>query len=184
MFSLTELEHCVIKGFLSRPHPHAVKKGHIPMKLPSDADDHYSYSITIPAAPSPEGGTGSTSADNRIHFLLNNGSLTCPSKIYIMKPMSYNKICMDACQAYLADAVNVDVRRWSVMLPRIFDIYRNDFGEDNVSILLQCKKLVEFSIQNEIQDVIVAAKNASSVNIKFHKNLCESRKNLEVIDTV
>ena len=153
------------------------------MKLPSDADDHYGYSITPPSAPASEG-TSSAAFDNRIHFLLNNGSLTCPSKIFIMKPQCYNKICMDACQAYLADTVNVDVRRWSVLLPRIFDIYRNDFGEDNVSILLQCKKLVEFSIQNEIQDVIVAAKHATSVNIKFHKNLCESRKNLEVIDTV
>jgi hypothetical protein len=189
VFSLVELEHCVIKGNLAHPHPHAVRKGYVNTKLPSPADDHFMYSITNSTAAqhgnssallqslSEEGRT----LDKRVHFLLNDGSLSCPSKIFIVTPQSYDKTCMDAAQHYLSDSIQCDVRRWSVMLPRVCDIYRGDFGDDNFSILQQCKKMVDFSIQNEIQDVLNVAKHASSVVIKFHKYAIDSRKNMELV---
>lgn len=120
--------------------------------------------------------------DKRIHFMLNNGSISCPSKIYVIKPDNLDKVLIDATQLFLADSIQCDVRRWSITLPRICDIYRNDFGDDNISVLQQCKRLVEFSVQNEIQDVLNAAKHISSVVIKFHKPTLESRKNLEIIE--
>ena len=214
---MVELEHCVIKGSLSRPHRDAVRKGYLPMRMPSDADDHFMYSIIGNGNGTGNGtgngngngngnGTGaninintntssssssqqqttrnSAKIDYRLHFLINHGSLSFPSKLFIMKPHCYEKICLEACQLYLSDAIHVDVRRWSVLVPRICDIYRGDFGEDNVSILQYCKKLVDYTTQKEIQDVMAAAKHATSVVLKFDKYLCESRKNLEVIDSI
>lgn len=192
MFSLVELEHCVIKGNLSRPHPHAVRKGYVITKLPSPADDHYMYSISNNNATQHGNSSallqslsegGMVTVDKRVHFLLNDGSLSSPSKIFIMTAHNYDKICLDACQLYLSDSIQCDVRRWSVLLPRVCDIYRVDFGEDNFSILQQCKKLVDFSTQNEIQDVLNVAKHANSVVIKFHKHAIDSRKNMELVAT-
>lgn len=190
VFSLAELEHCVIKGNLAHPHPHAVRKGYVNTKLPSPADDHFMYCISnnqvaqhgnSSALLQSLSDDSQSTVDKRVHFLLNDGSLSCPSKIFIMTPQHYDKICMDAAQLYLSDSIQCDVRRWSVMLPRVCDIYRGDFGDDNFSILQQCKKMVDFSIQNEIQDVLNVAKHASSVVIKFHKYALDSRKNMELV---
>ena len=181
----------MIKGSLSRPHRDAARKGYLPMKIPSDADDHFMYSIQSGNSTSYAAASSSQSSrlsvaqvDYRIHFLLNHGSLSYPSKLFIMKPHSFEKTCMEACSLYLSDAIRVDLRRWSLVVPRVCDIYRSDFGEGNVSIVEACRKLADYKSKKDIQDVITIAKQASSVVLKFDKYVCESRKNLEVIDSI
>lgn len=183
----------MIKGSLSPPHPHAVKKGHVAVKVPSQADDHYMYAIS---PKSNNGGSNSNSAahkrnvmnnasvvvDRRMHFLLNNGSLSCPSKIHILKPSNIDRLSTEAAKLYLSDSVTIDTRRNTIYLPRVCDIYRLDFGEDNISVLQNCMKMADDNLQREINGALQNVKhNYSSLTIKYHKYLCESRKSLELV---
>ena len=43
VFSLQELEHCVLRGRLPRPSPKDLPKRFAP--LPPEGDDHYAYSL-------------------------------------------------------------------------------------------------------------------------------------------
>jgi len=109
VFSLAELEYCAIRGkskiqSLPRQWPPA----------PPPLDEHFRYALLA--------------TDYRINFLLNNGSLTNPSKIRLVDPVNLDEQLNEATTEYLQDSIKGDVRKRVITLPQVCDVYGDDFG--------------------------------------------------------
>ena len=72
VFSLAELEHCVICGKLNRPAT-------MPRNYcapPPPTDDHYAYALYL--------------SDRRTRFVVNSCSVSNPPVVYVMRPGKYD----------------------------------------------------------------------------------------------
>ncbi len=82
--------------------------------------------------------------DYRIHFALNCGAKSCPP-IAFYQPLQINKQLDLATQAYLAEDVEYDEAKNTVLLPAIMGRFRGDFRgkKKMVSLLKQLKIIPE-----------------------------------------
>lgn len=74
--------------------------------------------------------------DPRIHFVVNCASLGCPN--LPLKALTANnsaQIFNEAAIAYLNQAKGVDIKGKTLVLSKIFDWYRDDFGRDQQAML-------------------------------------------------
>lgn len=109
VFSLTELEHCIIRSKMAYPSQFISR-----FVLPKS---QYAFALT--------------KADYRINFALNCGSTSNPSCIFIFRPERLNEQLDAACRLYLSSVV-VTVQKSSrevyVQLPRVCQWFSEDFG--------------------------------------------------------
>lgn len=161
MFSLIELEHCVLRGCLSRPE--ALPK--VGYKIPQPDDDRLSYALTA--------------VDQRINFILSNGSLSGLDTIYVLTPEVFEDALTEASRTTLEYCLNINTSKRSLTLPRSCLLYRQDFaptngvaGEksDNNDILTACRKYFGSAQSENIDNLLDSAKQENKpVSVRFRE---------------
>lgn len=164
MFSLLELEYCVLKGSLSRPNVTAMKrKKTLLSTIPSLTDDHYAYALAV--------------SDQRVHFVLNYGAVSCPPMIYLITPSNINGVLNRATREFLESVVDIDIEKRIVTLPAICSYFRGDFGEDDPFIMKHCLKFMDLDSDTNIAEVLTSP---DQFIIKFDKFHYIPRKNVDM----
>jgi hypothetical protein len=111
IFSLAELEHCIIRNKMSDP-------------------SQFMSRFVIPR--SRYNGMALTTIDFRINFALNCGSLSNPVFVAIYKPDKLEQQLSEACRLYLQSSVSVTRKRGQrkvvVEVPRVCEWFLSDFG--------------------------------------------------------
>ena len=80
-----------------------------------------------------------------------------------------------ASSCFLADQVKIDKRKKTVFLPKVCDVYRNDFGMgDGIVCLSQCLIYLEEEEQLDIGSLL----EDGLVSVKFQRNCEDFRSNL------
>ena len=72
--------------------------------------------------------------DPRIHFALNFGARSCPP-ITIYSSSHLEKALNMATTSYCNSEVDIELENGVVSLPKLFLLYRNDFGRSDFDIL-------------------------------------------------
>jgi hypothetical protein len=171
VFSLSELEQCAIRGSLSAPRETS-KFDALPV-VRNDARFRYALG----------------EADSRISFLLNSGSISNPSSVYALTPRNIEKQLQKVAYATLANSVQVDLSRSTIVLPKICEVYRNDFGHDTASLLLSLRNmlLVKADIRRSVQgfsasDYLQILEDSSprSITVRYLKATHESHATLKL----
>ncbi|KAL7550235.1 hypothetical protein ACHAWF_013474 [Thalassiosira exigua] len=158
VFSLAELECCVIRGKTNRPTN--VKPPFVDIAKKS-RPYRAMYSL------------GAT--DHRVNFILNNGDLAYPPAVPVLQPQTMD-VQMDAsASCFLKSRVKIDKRKKTVFLPKVCDVYRNDFGMgDGLVCLSQCLIYLDESEQLAIATLL----EAGVVSVKFRRNREDFHPNL------
>mmetsp|Transcript_11262 Transcript_11262/g.20625 ORF Transcript_11262/g.20625 Transcript_11262/m.20625 type:complete len:623 (+) Transcript_11262:1240-3108(+) len=154
VFSLAELECCVIRGKTSRP-------SNIKPPFVDAAKKSRTYRMMY--------GLGST--DHRINFVLNNGDMAYPSAVPVLQPQIMDDQMDTAASCFLTDQVKIDKRKRTVFLPKVCDVY--GMGDGLVS-LSQCLIYLDESDQL----AIAALLDDGVVSVKFKRNCEEFHPNL------
>jgi hypothetical protein len=172
VFSLAELEHCVLRGRLCRPEA-SPKAGY---KLPLPDDDRYSYALGA--------------ADRRMNFVINSGAMSGPDVIYVLTPDGLEQQLTEASRANLEFCLNINTSARSLVLPRACFLYRHDFvpaqspaggggggggggererGDDN-AVLNECLKYFGATQSENIANLVQSAKQERrTVNVRFRE---------------
>lgn len=108
IFSLTELEHCIIRGNMAYPTQFVSR-----FILPKS---RFKYALVR--------------SDYRINFALNAGSMSNPQTIFVYKPDTLEEQLDMASCLYLADTTVVKKGVWelAIQLPRVCQWFSEDFG--------------------------------------------------------
>ena len=174
MFSLIELEHCVLRGKLSRPEV-LPKVGY---KLPLHDDDRYSYGLSM--------------VDPRINFAISNGSLSSPNVIYAMTPVNFEEQLTLASRKTLEFCLDINTSTRSITLPRACFLYRSDFlstlhstesseKDDDSVVLGACLKYLGPTQSENIENLLSASrKDKKSVHVCFREADYHSHLSLTV----
>ena len=160
VFSLTELEHCVLRGRLSRPRT-------VPRHMPSPPhldDDHYSYALG--------------KSDYRINFALINGSISAPPFVTVFRAAHLEEQLDKASVRFVDYTLKVDTKKRLVILPKVCDIYRGDFSSTMLSkeTMKVCLRFLDRTKWERISWLLAGAKAPSvkytSNKSKCHETLC------------
>lgn len=143
VFSLAELNGCVIRGNLSRPI--APKSPYVDVPKKSNAYRFYALDRV----------------DTRFNFVLNTGDSSCPQMIPVLTPDRLQSQLDAAAALFVQSQLNVDVSKRVITLPKICDVYRHDFGNgDHTVAIMFC---VAFLSESDREDVIRMIQNESHV---------------------
>lgn len=129
VFSLSEIESHVIRGNMSLPI-----QGKPPYVIspPGRSKDHLVYALGV--------------VDPRINFLLNSGDTSKPSHVPIMTTHNFEDNLNHYSKIFLRQHLSVDLSKKVIMLPKICEIYRDDFGGSSpLSICHYCLKFLDKS---------------------------------------
>lgn len=160
VFSLAELEHCVLRGKLCKPR--AMPRNFA--QVPPFTDDHYAYAL---------GGT-----DQRLNFLINCGSVSNPPMVFLVTPETLYARLNEVSQIAMSHSLKVDSRRRTVVLPKVCDVYRADFGEDVVQALRHC---VRYLGREHWEQVSLLLTESRPPTIKFQELRTRSHSKLRLI---
>ena len=160
VFSLAELEQCVIRGVLSRPR---LQSKHDPPLIVA-SDDHYNYALGA--------------SDQRVHFIINNGSVSHPNGIFLLTPENFKAQLNKATEICLDHSITVDMAWRSVMLPKVCEKYKDDFGTDNIETL---QDLVTYLKPDSALGALLKRDVGKSLSIKYLKFTYESHTKLTLI---
>lgn len=116
------------------------------------------------------------------HFLFisiysskNNGDMAYPSAVPVLQHQLMDDQIDAAASCFLTDQVKIDKRKKTVFLPKVCDIYRNDFGlGDGLVCLSQCLSYLDESDQEAIGELL----EEGVVQVKFQRNCEEFHPNL------
>jgi len=145
VFSLAELNNCVIRGNLSR----AVSPKPPYVDAPRKSNAYRFYALE--------------QVDARINFVLNTGDSSCPQTVPVLTPNNLQDELDAFSSLFVQSQLSVDVPKRVIVLPRICAIYRNDFGngDDTVAIMF-CITFLNDGVKN---DVLRLLKNESNVPV-------------------
>jgi hypothetical protein len=142
IFSLAELQCCIIRGKMSKAV--APKPPYIEAPKKSNAYRYYALGFT----------------DARVHFLLNTGDTACLASVPVMTPRFVEEQLNASCAAFMDNnQLVVDTRRRTVTLPKVCEVYKNDFGHDSLSILKYCVGVMDEDTANFVRLLILDEKN-------------------------
>jgi hypothetical protein len=120
VFSLAEIHSCIIRGKMSKPvHP---KPPYIEAPKKSSSYRFYALDYTDP----------------RVNFILNTGDTACLATVPVLRPSEVEKQLNAAAAHFLKKELYIDVARRTVVLPKVCEIYRTDFGDSSISCLRFC----------------------------------------------
>jgi hypothetical protein len=160
VFSLAELEHCVICGKLERPT-------HVPRNFtppPPLNDDHYAYALQ--------------NTDCRARFILNCCSLSNLPLIYLLTPENMYQQLNDAPIALLGSYLDVNVKNKIVTLPKLFETCKGDFGSSPQEVLKHVLRYLGKEDWGKISILLTAPKPPM---IKYFEMKCVSHDSLQLI---
>jgi hypothetical protein len=160
VFSLSELEHCVIGGKLE--HPFLVPRHFCPPPLLQD--DHYSYALLH--------------ADRRVRFALNHCSVSTPNTIRLLKPDNFILHLDGASVAMFNHCLAIDMKKRTVILPKLCEMFRNDFGNNSHEVLRYILRYLE---RENWEKVSMLLNGAKLPVVKFHEMECRSHDSLQLI---
>ena len=147
VFSLAELECCLLRGRMNRPTNPRSPYIEAP-KASQTAYRHYALGAT----------------DARINFVLHQGDLSCGPTVPIFSPEIMEEQLNAATSAFLSRQVKIFVNRRTIVLPKVCDIYRKDFGSgdpyDCVAFILQ---YMDEDEQDKIVELFTDETNAPSI---------------------
>ncbi len=159
VFSLMELEQCVIRGILCRPNYSNKSEG---SAIPA-SDEHFAYSCKL--------------SDPRVNFLLCSGSPSYPPLIYILTPSNY-KLQLDlACKNVFLHSFSIDKVKNLIVLPSLWKIYQEDYGSSNQINVLQhvLKYLAGTSLALDLSNLIASNTAKGKLpTITYLNNICDS----------
>lgn len=152
IFSLTELEHCIIRAKMSYPTQFFSR-----FVIPKST-----YSMAL------------TSADYRINFALNCGSLSNPSKILLYKPDQLQEQLDEASRMYLKNSVTY--RRsgsgdLELKLPKICQWFADDFGSSRENLLNHVERFLPDDVRRQLAGCRLPREgrfDMSSCTIRYH----------------
>ncbi|GAX11977.1 hypothetical protein FisN_8Lh072 [Fistulifera solaris] len=131
VFSLTELEHCIIRANMAAP-------------------SQFLSRFAIPK--SDYGRLALKVKDWRINFALNCGSLSNPESIILFNDKNLDGQLDAACRLYLECVTAARTSRdLVVQLPRICQWYRDDFGDTDEDILKRIRKFLPDGVRQAIK---------------------------------
>ena len=162
MFSLAELEQCVIKGKLSRPTVLVDESLPIPA-----SDEHYGYALGA--------------ADLRVHLALNNGSMSNPSTVYLLRPDTIEAQLNAASRAVLERIEFIDERR-TLLLPKIFETHAVDFGSDVDTVRQRCEPFMDLAHGSRLLAGTQLVGDQRSVTIEYSTFQRASRSSLILLE--
>jgi hypothetical protein len=160
IFSLSEIEHCVIGGKLAPPY--LVPRNFCPPPPPQD--DHYSYALSL--------------TDKRIHFLLNCCSVSSSSSIFLLRPDTLYLSLNDASLSLFSHTLLLEMKKRTVTLPKCCEMYRNDFGESSYEVL---RHILRYLGREQWEKVTLLLNGPKQPTIKFHEMECRSHDSLQLI---
>lgn len=155
IFSLAELQQCVIRGEMARPQP--AKSPYIEAPKKSNAHKIYALGFT----------------DSRVNFVVNTGDVSCPVDVPILNPEHLETQLNVQTAAFVRQNVSVDSGKRVVMIPRVCDVYRSDFTRDSekasassvaMAGLQYCLRFLDEPLANEIHTML---SDEGSINIKY-----------------
>lgn len=159
VFSLMELEQCVIRGILCRPNYSNKSEG---IAIPAN-DEHFAYACK--------------NSDPRVNFLLCSGSPSYPPIIYTLTPSNY-KLQLDlACKNVFLHSFSIDKVMNLIVLPSLWKIFQEDYGGSNQINVLQhvLKYLAGTSLALDLSNLIAANKAKDKLpTITYLNNICDS----------
>lgn len=150
IFSLAELQCCVIRGKMSKPiNPKAPY-----LEAPKKSNAYRYYALDY--------------KDPRVHFVLNTGDTACPVSVPVLTSRQMEQQMNAALAAFLANKqLVVDARRRTVTLPKVCDVFRNDFGSgESVAILKLCIGGMD---EETASSVRVMLTDENNIVIRFHQ---------------
>jgi hypothetical protein len=176
VFSLAELQFCVIRGKMSKPV--APKPPYIEPPKKSNAHRYYALGYT----------------DCRVHFLLNTGDTACPASVPVLSPRFVDQQLNESCAAFMDNnQLVVDTRRRTITLPKVCEVYKYDFGAgDSVSILKICVCGMDEDTSAFVRLLLMDEKNLvikfqrtpdqyhSSLRLKTGKDKVEASNSIEL----
>ena len=104
VFSLAELEGCVIRGNMSKAYypkspyvePHRSSRG------------HFAYALEY--------------VDPRVNFVMNTGILSHPREITVLSPDKLEEELRQITELFLKNHIKVDISKKVVTLPKVCDV--------------------------------------------------------------
>lgn len=141
VFSLAELYCYVLRGKMCKPlNP---KPPYIEAPKKSQAYRFYALDYKDP----------------RINFVLNTGDVTCPRVIPVLRASELDQQLSDAARNFLKNSVTSDRKKRSVILPKVCEVYKHDFGGDNMACLRYCIAYMDESTGSAIRAMIAEGAN-------------------------
>lgn len=133
IFSLAELQIRVIRGNMSKAiHPRSPF-----VQAPKKSRAHLAYAL---------GG-----ADPRINFVLNTTDMSKPSHVPILTPDELDQQLSACSTMFLRKQVSVDLPRKTVTLPKVCEVYRNDFGDGDANCCVHyCLQYLDNKTQHQL----------------------------------
>lgn len=129
VFSLAELYHCVIRGNMSKP----VSPKNPYLDVPKKSASYSVYSLFY--------------TDVRMNFVLNTGDISCPQQVPVLRPDSLELQLQGLSRTFVKRQLSIDHNKRTILLPKICDVYRNDFDDygdsSNLACLAFCVSLLE-----------------------------------------
>lgn len=120
VFSLAELYCCVLRGKMSKPaNP---KPPYIEAPKKSQGYRYYALDYNDP----------------RVNFVLNTGDVACPRHVPVLRPDKVEEQLNHAAELFLQGELTIDPKRRTVILPKICEVYKSDFGGDSTACLKFC----------------------------------------------
>ena len=148
VFSLTELEHCVIRGKLSPPSSNR----NIFVEPAKSSEGFRKYSLAC--------------VDARINFVLHSG-LSNSGKVSILTSKTpLSRQLNDIATKQIERVMKVDNNRRVVILPEVCKIYRDDFGDDNVACLKYLLRFLTKQNWEAVSWVLVEKEKGKEIKFK------------------
>ena len=98
-----------------------------------------------------------------MNFVLSTGDSSCPRSVQVLTPQDMEQQLSLASSIFLRKELYLDARTNTVMLPKICEVYKNDFGGDPNSCLKFCLDQVD----EETEATIRTMMSAGNVSIRF-----------------
>ena len=164
VFSLCEIEQCVLRGLLCRPKYSAISDSRNIRPTVAADDDHFRYALP--------------KADFRVNFLLTNGTVSYPNKIYLLTPASLERKLDQAAREMLGAAFRFDPAKKTIILPKICKYYCEDFGED---VVKKCMPYVTHMQDGAHLLNFLAVHGSSNMNIAYCDYFYQSHDRMKLI---
>lgn len=105
----------------------------------------------------------------------NNGDIHYPASVPVLREQTMDDQIDAACQNFLLNQVEIDTQKTTVVLPKVCDVYKNDFGNGDVIVCLSlCLRYLnvgdQLSIANLLENGMVSVKFRSPSD-QFHTHL-------------
>jgi len=152
IFSLTELEHCIIRGGMSRPSKFLARLLFIP-------NSSYPPQIAL------------TRSDYRINFALNCGSITSPEGVPIYRADTLDMQLDENARYFLQATTKIKKSSsgivsssLSIALPKVCQWYADDFGKGKSA---DCIRSIEKYLSSENREMLQSVSSVGKHTVPF-----------------